>query len=404
MKRNQELADFEVDPATGKARIIDMPKTGDGPLAFAEQTQQSGDQTLTDILRARSISTRRPDMDDILASFGALSTVHLALMGHGLSLSDQYWYRAPGSTERWEDINFFDNEWDPGFGAAVLRRDYTRLATCSPDVPDTATSGKLVKTWERNEDGIFLIKESTLPDGIDLQGVVLAADLCAALFGEGRYIPVSIVARCGKLCSANPLMLASDEEFADGSRLCAMTGIQEKQAPHQNSVLQHELCQTRIKAYTAIGIPDASAHVARMASLSCLTMLSNLHHKNFGVIRKVGSDTWRPAPIFDYDGSFGFLSAGKGIQYLCTDPSSTALLCARRFSYLDSTWDWSWYNPYALEGFEERIMEAFAPCQSLPPDFARLTALIFAMQRKYVDSVATAKPGDDTWAWKEGEL
>ena len=98
-------------------------------------------------------------------------------MGHGLSLFDLFWYRPPGSADRWDDINFFDNTWDPSFGEAVLSENYDSLAACSPDVPDVTTSGHVIKTWERNNDGVFLVKTSEYPDGVDIQGVKLASDL-----------------------------------------------------------------------------------------------------------------------------------------------------------------------------------------------------------------------------------
>lgn len=154
MQRNRELVDFEIDPATGEARIIGALAEGGDLLSLTGLTQQNGNRTLTKLVAQRARSPLREDKDDVLAAFGAQTPVHLALLGHGLSLSDQFWYRAPGGTERWEDINFFDNGWNPGFGAAVLKRDYARLASCSPDVPEATTFGHTVKAWERGDNGI----------------------------------------------------------------------------------------------------------------------------------------------------------------------------------------------------------------------------------------------------------
>ena len=382
MKRNQELADFEVDPVTGEVRVIDASEAGADLHASAD---------LSRIIRRRAVSRRRADNQDVLASFGALSPIHLALMGHGLSLSDQYWYRAPGSADRWEDINFFDNEWDPGFGTAILKRDYTGLASCSPDVPDVTTSGQLIKAWEHNDDGICLIKESWRPDGADLQGVKLTTDLCALLFDEDCYVPVDIVERYGRPCSASPLMLARDEEFADGSQLYALTGMREGPDTDMGSAMKQESFQARIEDFAAVGIPDASAHVARMACLSCLALLANFHKENFGVIYNVASDARRAAPIFDYDGSFGFRDDDSEIANLCARPRIAAMLCASCFSFLDSSWDWTWYDPQVLEGFEDRIMEALAPYHSFPSNFSTLVANLFVMQRAYVNEITAGQ-------------
>jgi len=286
--------------------------------------------------------------------------------------------------------HFFENGWDPGFGAAVLSGDYADLATRSLDVPEATTSGHAVKAWERSDDGIFLIKAAIYPDGSELMGAKLASDLCAALFDESSYIPLDIVERYGRPCSASPLMLGADEELADGNRLFAMADMQEIPSSDGGGITA-EACNASIGAYTALGIADASAHVARMACFSCLTLLQDFNPSNFGAIRKIGSDAWRAAPIFDYDGSFGFPFNGISLSDLCENPLLAELFCASRFSFLDPSWDWSWYEPQALDGFEDRIANAFAPNRNLPTIFAELIARLFAMQREYVSKIASER-------------
>ena len=386
MQRDQELVDFEVDPMTGEARIIDV--ASENLAASSGLAQESGEQVLTALVARRALSTLRSDKDDILAAFGATSPVDLALMGHGLSLSDQFWYRVPGSSERWKDVNFFDNGWDSSFGAAVLSGDYAHLATCSPDVPEVTTPGHAVKAWERNDDGIHLVKAAEYPDGVELVGAKLGFDLCSLLFDEGCYVPLDVGERYGRPCSISPLMLDGDEELADGNRLCAMADMWESSSLSSGGVTT-EACGALVDAYEAVGVADASAHVARRACFSCLSLLLDFNPGNFGVVRRIDSDAWRAAPIFDYDGAFGFPFNGVSISYLCENPSFVELLCAHRFSFLKPSWDWSWCDVRALDGFEDVIMEAYAPCKSLPPIFAELIARLFASQRDYVNTVAS---------------
>ena len=388
MQRNRELVDFEIDPPTGKVRVIDVA-SGD-LAASAGLAQQNRNRVLTVLVERRALSAMRKDKDVVLAAFGAKSPVDLALMGHGLSLSDQFWYRTPGSADRWEDVNFFDNGWDPGFGEAILLGDYARLAGCSPDVPEVTTPGHAVKAWERNDDGIYLVKAAEYPDGAELVGAKLGSDLCALLFGEGCSVSLDVVERYGRPCSASPLMLDRGEELADGNRLCAMADMWE--SPIQvGGGITTEACDALIDAYTAIGVADASAHAARRACFSCLSLLLDFNPGNVGAIRKFDSDVWRAAPIFDYDGSFGFPFKGVSISYLCENPLLVELLCAHHFSFLKSSWDWSWYDARTLDGFEDAIMEAFASCRSLPPTFAELITRLFVAQRDYVNKVASGE-------------
>lgn len=386
MQRDRELIDFEVDPATGEARIIDAAS---GNLAASlGLARENGDRVLTTLMMRRALSPLRKDKDDVLAAFGAKSPVDLALMGHGLSLSDQFWYRAPGSSERWEDVNFFGNGWDLGFGAAVLLGDYARLAACSPDVPEVTTPGHAVKAWERNDDGIYLVKAAEYPDGAELVGAKLGFDLCSLLFGEGCCISLDVTERHGRPCSISPLMLDGNEELADGNRLCAMADMWESPSLSRGGITT-EGCDALIDAYAAIGVADASAHVARRACFACLSLLLDFNPGNFGAIRRVDSDVWRAAPIFDYDGAFGIPFNGVSISDLCENPSFVELLCAHRFSFLKPSWDWSWCDVRALDGFEDAIKEAYASCWTLPPAFAELIAHLFVAQRDYVKKVAS---------------
>ena len=155
MQCNQELVDFEIDPITGEAHIIDA--AGDDLLASVGLIRQNGNQVLARLVERRALSPLRKDKDDVIAAFGAKSAIDLALMGRGLSLCDLFWYRSPGSFDCWEDVNFFDNGRDPAFGAAVLSGDYGGLGACSLDVPEATTPGHAVKAWEHTDDGIFLV-------------------------------------------------------------------------------------------------------------------------------------------------------------------------------------------------------------------------------------------------------
>lgn len=392
MQRDRELVDFEVDSMTGDSRIIDV--ASEKLAASMGLVRENGDRVLTTLMMRRALSPMRKDKDAILAAFGAKSSVDLVLMGHGLSLTDQFWYRTPGSSERWKDVNFFDKGWDPSFGTAVLSGDYARLAACSPDVPEVTTSGHAVKTWERNDDGIYLVKAAEYPDGVELAGAKLGFELCSLLLGEGCCVSLDVAERYGRPCSISPLMLDGDEELADGNRLCAMADMWESSNLSRGGITT-EACDALIDVYTALGVADASAHVARRACFACLSLLLDFNPGNFGAIRRIDSDVWRAAPIFDYDGAFGFPLNGVSISYLYENPLLVELFCAQRFSFLKPSWDWSWCDLQALDGFEDLIIEAYASCRSLPPVFAELIAHLFVAQRDYVNKVASGERRSD---------
>ena len=145
-----------------------------------------------------------------------------------------------------------------------------------------------------------------------------------------------------------------------------------------------------IDVFSRAGLANPSAHVAKMTAYKCLALLSDFHAGNYGVICNRGTGERRAAPLFDYDCSFGFPSNEYPLDVMWANPQLAALLCAQAFSDLDSSWDWSWYDPRALEGFEEQIAKAYAPLRSLPINFGPLLVWLFTIQRSYVNEVASA--------------
>ena len=388
MLKNQELLDFDVEPVTGKVRILDAPDNGDALLSSLGLDGPDRGAVLAGLLRHRRISPHREDVTQILDAFGARSTLELAFMGHGLSLIDKLWYRSPGSVERWEDINFNENDWDGAFRTSTLTRDYRKLASCSPDVPDVTTGGHLRKAWERNEGCIQLFKDSLFQDGTDLEGALLGAKLCSLLFGQDAYQPLNVVERFGRRFSASPLMVDRDEELVQGYRLFAMGGFSAIEA---EELMESASPQVYLNVISRAGVLDAIAHVAKLFAFKALALLNDMHAGNIGIIRSIETGACRAAPPFDYDRSFGFPAIDFPFENICKNPFTAMILCAKEFSDLDSSWDWSWYDPQLLEGFELRIKEALSTNPVFPPNFGKLVAMLFVSQRSYVNEVASAR-------------
>jgi len=385
MFKNTELLDFEVDTATGETHILDAPDADDALLSSLGLVGPEGYEIVPQIMLKRCLSYGREDIDQILEAFGARSCFELVLMGHGLSLVDKLWYRAPGSTERWEDVNFFDNDWDETFAEAILTHDYKKLASSSPDVPDVTTCGHLGKAWERSDGRIQLLKEPLFESGVDLKGVLLGAELCKLLYGQDAYQPISIVERFGRRLTASPLMVGRDEELVQSWRLFAMGGYDVKESMQLTGPATP---QTYIDVISRAGAANVSARVAKIFAFKALSFLADMHSGNFGIIRNIETGACHATPPFDYDRAFGFPFEGFPFESVCNNPKVAVFMCACSFSDLDSSWDWSWYDPQALEGFEERIVEAYVDCIELPSNFGEVISGLFSMQRGYVNEVA----------------
>lgn len=387
MLKNQELLDFDVDVATGEIRILDAPGADDAQLMSLGLGGPDRETIVATVIQGRRLSSQRVDVDEVLEAFGASSGLELVFRGHGLSFTDKIWYRAPGSTERWEDLNFYDHDWDDTFRTAILAGDYGQLAQCSPDIPDVTTAGHLRKVWERSEGCVQLVKEPLFESGVDLEGAWLGAELCRLLFGQDAYQPLRIVERAGRRFSASPLMVGRDEELVQGMRLFAMDGYDTTKSI---ALMGSAPSQDLIDIFVRAGVVNASAHVAKLLVFKDLALLQDIHAGNFGIIRNIDTGACRPAPPFDYDRSFGFPSEEFSFERYCKDPKFAAFICAATFSDLDASWDWSWYDPHVLEGFEDRIIPAYAGYTDVPENFGDLVRRLFVMQRGYVNGIALA--------------
>ena len=60
----------------------------------------------------------------------------------------------------------------------------------------------------------------------------------------------------------------------------------------------------------------------------------------------------------------------------------------RDFSELDPSWDYSWYNPRALEGFGEELEITLDAVEGIPKGYPKLVRQAFELQLGYVNETA----------------
>ena len=171
MLEDDALLDFEVDLAAGEVRVVDAPEEGSRALEAAGLDAGELDADVNALVRGRTLSAMRCDLDRILEGFGAEGRLELALRGHGASMTDHLWYREAGSGVRWADVSFRRRDWDDGFLRCLETGNYRHLGSCSPDVPDVTCAGHIRKAWWRQGNGIYLLKEPLREDGVDLDAL-----------------------------------------------------------------------------------------------------------------------------------------------------------------------------------------------------------------------------------------
>jgi hypothetical protein len=116
-------------------------------------------------------------------------------------------------------------------------------------------------------------------------------------------------------------------------------------------------------------------------------MQTDLHLGNCGIIRNVRTGALRPTPLFDFGGCFGTSVEQAGIQAVITHPHMVERILVGRLKHLDPSWDCSWYDPHALDGFDRELEQLMLQVGKLSPEYVSVLIELFNRQRAYVDSI-----------------
>ena len=111
--------------------------------------------------KGRGIPATRSGLQQILDDAGVFVPEELAMRNLGLSLSDQYWICPQGSQLVWDDINFFNNNFERVSDATGP---YSPVSTPAGAHPDNTSDGNLSKRWVVRDGKRMLLKgELTSP-------------------------------------------------------------------------------------------------------------------------------------------------------------------------------------------------------------------------------------------------
>lgn len=390
MCKDTEVLEFDIDVsdnAVGNVRLLEGAACA--PFGLLENPSQR-EWLLEQFLDDRCIGFSRTDLPAILKATGARNQLELALRSGGFSLSDPYWYRAQNSTLSWAHSNFFDNDWDLAFGDAVLRKDYHALKKASVFTPDVTCGGASRKAWVSDDDGIRLFKAPLEEGSASVLGEVLMSRMLARLLPEDEFVSYKMEMRNGETYSASRAIVGAGEELSMAWQAESAMGRVSVGERRIDELLGLELLEEFEGALLRLGVEKGNQVKAKMALITHLAFNRDMHVRNLGVIRNVDTGELRLAPFFDFDRVFG-LSQRDRMKNICERPQVAALMVANLFSYLDPSWDYSWYDPHALDDFEDEIERTLCTSTDIPQGYAHLIARLFVSQRAYVNRVVSKR-------------
>lgn len=242
-----------------------------------------------DWLFSRSIPVQRKHLHQLLKNMRARSTKELLFKAHGMSLSDQYWLKEKESEVKWQEMNFFENDFPYVNTLNTVFHPRTSNMFLYPHSPISTTEGLLPKCWIIEDELRLLVKGIVLPSRQEPLNEWLATQIAQRLGFE--HCAYSLMIYDNQILSKCANALTKDQEFIPADQL-----FQAYPPANQMDAFNHY-----IQLLEANGLTQARIELENMLILDYLLMNYDRHLRNFGIIRNVQTLKWEKImPLFDH--------------------------------------------------------------------------------------------------------
>ena len=290
MNKNTEVLVSEyLDNLGVFSKIYEIKNIDYAPLII-NKNKEDIIKLLNDWFKGRGIPLWRDKLDLLLHRLNISTPSELLDKAFGLSLSDQYWLKPYNLDICYDDINFFDNDFEyTEFMEASLSKN-SKIITNDKALrtPNNTTDGMLKKAWIIENGTRYLLKGGYKNELLQPFNEVLASEICTRL--GFNHVEYSIDTYKDIVVSKCPCFINKDTE------LITCHQIRSDMKRH-NDINDYE---EYIKVLENHGIKDARIKLENMFILDFLIMNEDRHLNNFGIIRDVNTLKWIDvAPIFD---------------------------------------------------------------------------------------------------------
>jgi len=288
MNKNVELFDIEMDRGQAESLFNFRMENSHLTPVFLLPKRNMGmsRRDFNDWWSGRRIPASRTGVKELLWKLEGMGLDELAEKALGLSLSDQFWIR-PSLDIKWEDVNFFQNEFSEDIGKLLTTGDWqagNELAS-----PDNTSDGVVKKRWKIINGTRCLIKGSFGPPWHaqpfrELFAYKIAQILLEPFSGD-FVVPYWLIEEDELIYSVCPNFVTVDTEYVAFNQI--------NQAYKKPNHISH---------YNFIrGFYKGYEHVLDLTLvLDYIVLNEDRHFGNFGLIRCTNTGEFlRPAPIFD---------------------------------------------------------------------------------------------------------
>ena len=300
MNKDYPVLEFDYDLETHLAtRINRAIDAAHAPFGLFDERGNVSKRDLNYWWRHRAIPASREQIDRVLDNLRLESTLELAERNFGLSLSDRYWLDDMDAPQRWEDINFFDNDFSDDLGVLTLGQDsgsggsgtgdfdYARMNLTSPN---STLGGDLRKKWKIIDGHRVLVKAGVGFANQEPFNEVIATELHRRLLPPDTFTEYRLLTEGRRVYCACDNMLREDEELVSAYDL-----IRKRKQSNSESDLMFYL-----RCCAELGIEGTMRGLSQMFACDYVLANRDRHWRNFGVMRNVETlRGTRLAPIFD---------------------------------------------------------------------------------------------------------
>ena len=297
MNKNTEVlvADYD-DAVKAFTRIYEVKNIEYAPYilrSFYEETDFNNNPLRTNLsewFKGRGIPSWRDKLDLLLNRLNIHTPTELLDKAFGLSLSDQYWIKPYDLDIKYDDINFFDHDFDYSefMEASLSWNSKTITKEASLKTPNNTTDGMLKKAWIIEDGTRYLLKGGYKNEILQPFNEVLASMICDRLGFD--HVTYTLDTYKDMVVSKCPCFINKDTELVTAYQ------IRNNMKRHDNTLDYEDY----IKELESHGIENAREKLENMYILDFIIMNEDRHLNNFGIIRDVNNLKWLDiCPIFD---------------------------------------------------------------------------------------------------------
>lgn len=293
MNKNTKIAKIQFD--NEKQRVVNIVEIYNPEYAPLEcfENETITPTTVTEWFRGRGIPSWRDGLDDFLDNMGIKNKDILLNKAFGLSLSDQYWMNPIDIPMDWEDINFFEHDFNSSnYQEAIFENKIVDLKKADLYSPNNTSDGMLKKTWIVGENGKrYMLKGSYKEKGMEPFNEVLASMICDVL--ELEHVEYSLEILNEKVLSKCECFIDKNTELLSAYSILKYNKI-------DMTTESKNVYEAYIEILKSKGLENVEENIAKMFILDYIIANTDRHLGNFGVIRNVETLKWEKiAPNFD---------------------------------------------------------------------------------------------------------